>query len=175
VYSTFPGAQIITLAAESGVADQPVGHDVILAGAETRMAHAVAHLSKVEGSGDELSVGFAVGIENGVVELVEDKWVDMAFVVLQDYASGRTTFATSAGVPVEASIVRAALHGGENDEDEEEKGHSCTRKTIGDIIVANAGPGASSDDPHALITGGLTGRRQLLQQAFAIAWGSMQT
>ena len=172
----------------SGVAEQPVGLVETRRGAENRLAGAVDWIlqtrptpqSRRSRSADDEAAGaiplleFAVGIENGIMEIPsadatedgssESFWADFAVVTVQDVQSGQRSLALSSTVAVPTEYV------------EEAKRLGFERTTVGSLIAASgAGEGAivSAVDPHLALTGRLVGRHRLLREAVRVAFGQM--
>ncbi len=132
-------AEIVGVAAESGVPNQPYGREQTLEGAMNR-----ARAAREAGKG-----AYAVGIENGLVPS-GDAVLDVAFVVVFDPA-GRRLVRRSLGVAVPRELVEMSLQSGQ-------------RTTAGKL---QAGLLAGSDpaDPHFVWSNGQTNRKQILVKA----------
>lgn len=136
------GADVIGVAAESGVNAQPVGRAETCRGAANRARAALT-------AGD---VG--VGIENGIVH-EDDRWIDLAAIVIAT-ADGRERVAWSEAVTLpDLDVSEAARRG-------------FRRTTVGAVIAERTG--STPEDPHAFLTGGRRTRAAILTDALASAF-----
>jgi non-canonical (house-cleaning) NTP pyrophosphatase len=153
--------------ADSGVNEQPVGDDETVRGAWNRISHLMRDWRRV--SRDQASI--LISIENGIVQtparrvVGDDKslsplneWLDVAWIAVQDGESGETFFTSSASTPCNSDVVAAAAA----------KGFDTT--TVGDIM-AERYPSSDTKDPHFVLTGGVTRRSDILEEALIIALG----
>ena len=132
-------AEISTVSAASGVAEQPVGEAETTRGARQRALGAQAH--------DPSAI--AIGIENGI-RRVADHWYDWAVIVFLK-PTGAVTIVSSDDVMMPAELVEEARS----------RGFSTT--TVGSLIAKKYG--CPSDDPHAFLTHGRRPRQRLLADA----------
>lgn len=137
---------VIDMDVASGVAVQPVGMEMTVQGAVNRINAT---------RGAALRYDYRVAIENGVVKLDAETYVDLAVVVIENckWVRGMTT---SLGIQVPAKIVHNTRRG----------------QTIGDVIARRTK--CNPKDPHMELTSGLVGRQELLEQAVYAAFGCME-
>lgn len=131
-------AEIVGVAAESGVPNQPYGREQTLEGAMNR-----ARAAREAGKG-----AYAIGIENGLVPS-GDAVLDIAFVVVFDPA-GRRLVRRSLGVAVPRELVEMSLQSGQ-------------RTTAGKLEADRSG--CDHADPHRFWSNGQTNRKQILVKA----------
>ena len=156
----FEGRTVVVhpVGAQSGVAEQPIGHKETLQGALNRLAGCKAGVEEeqLEGARD----CFFCAVENGVVpvELGDEErvFLDLAWVVVERASDGRQGRATSGGVLFPAAAVAAA----------EEVGFD--KCTVGSMLDVE-----DSKDPHRSLTAGLQPRVELLRGAFLCALGGV--
>ena len=131
-------ADVIGVSTSSGVPEQPVGYEEILSGALNRSHEALAN------AGD----AWTVGIENGLVRVGEERYVDIAAVVIR-IPGEAALISTSEAVEFPWDEVSMALAS---------VGRS---KTAGSFIADRYN--CSEDDPHSYLTRGLTSRSEILE------------
>lgn len=131
------------------VAEQPLGIDACLAGARNRLK---AMLEM------EVDADLAVSVENGIVCIREDgdeeRWVDLAVVVLRDLHTENEAFATSAGVFVSTDYIGEWCENG-------------AEGTIGELIAEKMH--CDKQDPHSALTKSQFPRAKLLEHAICVA------
>eukprot|EP01059_Diplonema_ambulator_P002368 TRINITY_DN12020_c0_g1_i1.p1 TRINITY_DN12020_c0_g1~~TRINITY_DN12020_c0_g1_i1.p1 ORF type:complete len:174 (+),score=29.46 TRINITY_DN12020_c0_g1_i1:66-587(+) len=147
----FKEVDVECVAAESGVRDQPVGMDETRRGAANRLANAMGQMDGAD---------YYVAMENGIVEMGECGWYDLAWVVVHCTASNETCGVPTTGLPFPLKYVQQS----------EAAGYA---KTVGSLMRAD-GWTSSSTDPHASLTQGLLTREDILTQGVAAALGMLR-
>ena len=143
----------------SGVNDQPVGVEMTVSGARNRMAAALH-----SGAFKKGDFHFVVAIENGMVRMegseegADERWVDLAVVIVYDCQSGLDAVATSVGVEFPPADVFEWAEGG-------------SEGTVGALIAKRSG--CDPQDPHAHLTAGLYRRTRLLEAPIRVAASSL--
>ncbi len=140
----YPDIEIITRSTKSDINEQPIGFTEIITGAQNRMNHLVEILSFSP------KVDFYVSIENGLIQISDNKWLDIAWVILMDSTTNKKYEGSSGGILFDKESV-----------DESRKiGWNTT--TAGSIMAKTFN--CDSVDPHSFITGNRVGRRELISQ-----------
>ena len=142
---------VVGVACESGVSEQPVGHEETLRGARNRLAACVA---AADGAED-----YCVAVESGIVEMAAGLWHDVAWVVLRD-PSGNTVSIPSCGVCFPTEAVQAA------------RARGFAKVTVGKVLAEQKAV-AAHNDPHASLTRGHLRRGDYLDQALLTAFGQV--
>ena len=148
---TQPPTQIIAVAAESGVNQQPIGFVEILAGAKQRLAHA-----KRLGPYPETTAVY-IAFESGLVNLSDD-WIDIAVVVVAFGDKIATSASIGVSFPKEA-VDEAARQGFET-------------TTVGKVMEEQ-GIVKNHADPHVCLTHGYATRESLLAGAAMVAFAQL--
>ena len=146
-------AEVVGIKAPSLIEDQPMGIDKTLRGAKNRLA---ALLDAIE-NGACKTPDLAVAIENGLMKVLggeEETWIDVAFVVIRDIASGTESVSTSVGMQFPTAAVAEWAEDGEEG-------------TVGQVLAERLK--CDPQDPHAALTAQQFSREKLLEDAIKVA------
>ena len=137
--------------AKSSVSEQPVGFDETYRGAYNR-------LQCILQSKPNRQYDLAVSIENGIFfNETEDTCIDLAVVIVYDFATNKQTVATSAGVCFDRQCFAEWAN----------KKSQRKNITVGSLISKKTG--CSSRDPHSHITRHKFSRADLLEHSIRVA------
>jgi inosine/xanthosine triphosphatase len=151
------GVSVLGVSADSGISDQPVGHDETMRGCANRLRAARQYPEAQLAS-------FVVSIESGIVEFAmpapdgpdDRRYFDLAWVCVENVQTGQRFWSNSCGLEFPASLV-----------------HQCealgfAKTTVGSLVAASAS-GGDKQDPHSTLTKGALTREALLNQAIVAA------
>jgi len=141
--------------AESGINEQPVGHEQTLQGAFNRLSDLKEQLKTRSAETNIGTSQILVSIENGIYR-VADKWFDIAYVVVEDNR-GNIAISPSAGIEYPSQFVDEARN----------RGFAST--TVASVMAEKLQDASIGTDPHKYLTGGRITRQQLLEEAFEAA------
>lgn len=142
-------SDIGTVEADSQINSQPVGLAEIFTGARNRL----------RASREKGVQGRVCAIENGIVELIPDQWVDLAVVLIED-ENQIQGMSTSIGIPVPLEVIKKVLEIGPD------------KTTIG-TVLAEMFPEVDHKNPHLHFTHGVISRQDLLTQAVEAAYANL--
>lgn len=143
--------------APSMVSEQPVGHHETRIGARNRAAAAL------RGAAESDNPQLVVSIENGIINIGEDTWFDVAWVVVQDVSLEPmiSIELPSVGLALDSVWVAAAIEG----KTESERG------TVGALLAEKTG--CVGTDPHSMLTLGAFPRESQLVGVLVAAIGQL--
>jgi non-canonical (house-cleaning) NTP pyrophosphatase len=149
---------VLGVSADSGINDQPIGHEETMRGCVNRLRGALLDPAAQLAS-------FVVSIENGIVELetpaadgsTDRRYFDLAYVCVENVGTGDRFWSHSCGLEFPASLVQQC----------EKLGFDKT--TVGSLIAA--AEGGDKQDPHSTLTRGAVTRAACLRQAVVAALG----
>lgn len=138
----YPTIEVIHRNTKSDINEQPIGFEETILGAENRMKHLIEILSF------EPKVDFYVSIENGLIQVSNNKWLDIAWIILIDAEKNTKYEGSSGGILFDTQSV------------EESKKIGWNTTTAGSIIAKKFN--CNSADPHSFITNNRAGRCTLI-------------
>lgn len=107
----FPGASVVSVAAASGVPDQPIGAEQIRQGAEQRARAALTHEAIPESARSAAGKVWGVGLEGGVIFEEGLPWLTGAVAICS--STGRAGLAWSPRIILPPGVAQAVREGEE--------------------------------------------------------------
>ena len=141
----YPTIEVVSRNTKSDINEQPIGFEETILGAENRMKHLIEILSF------EPKVDFYVSIENGLIHVSNNKWLDIAWIILIDADKNTKYEGSSGGILFDTQSV------------EESRKIGWNTTTAGAIMAKKFD--CNSTDPHSFITKNRAGRRTLITNA----------
>ena len=150
-----PNIEIITRNTKSDINEQPIGFTETILGAQNRMNYLIEVLKFTP------QVDFYISIENGLIQLSQEKWLDIAWVILIDAKTNKKYEGSSSGILFDKHIV------------EESKRIGWETTTAGSIMAKKSL--CDPTDPHSFLTNGRVGRSDMISQTIDVLIGQSET
>lgn len=137
-------AEIVSMKADSGISKQPFGYEDMITGAKNRAQKAA----------DEINPDFAVGIENGLVE-IERNYFDIACIYIKSKENDESV-SFSSGICIPDWVIKEI-------KEKDTEGGEITKRLSGD----------SEKDTGKYFSGGMIKREEILSQTIQIAFAKI--